>query len=264
MTKKRLLQELRIQLNEYPMIKQRTYARWGAVGVASLVLLVSGTASVYAYESPVVVDGHPFYPLKQTLETAEHQFAQWRGKPGEFHAKMMERRLNEFDIHQGKPEQQQVLLTAAAEELGMTVEELRQGLHDPQKRSALIEKLTVSADASNGLIQRFVSHISEQDPVNGPRLKRLDKLGLGEELKTLREEVQAMDIPFEQKREQMIQKAEVLFEQQKAKIDARRSELQSQGLSEESIRTTLEEEFGFPPRGGMGKGFPMQRPLDNK
>lgn len=246
------------------MIQQKTWIRFGAVGVTSLFLLLGGTAGVYAYESPKVIEGHPLFSVKQHLENAEQRLSEWKGEPGMFHAKMMKRRLNEFDVHQGKPEQQQVLLTAAAEELGMTVEELRQGLHDPQKRSALIEKLTVSADASNGLIQRFVSHISEQDPVNGPRLKQLDKLGLGDELKTLREEVQAMDIPFEQKREQMIQKAEVLFEQQKAKIDARRSELQSQGLSEESIRATLEEEFGFPPRGGMGKGFPMQRPLDNK
>lgn len=263
MVKQRLLQTIRLQQADIPMIQQKTWIRFGAVGVTSLLLLMGGTAGVYAYESPEVIKGHPLFSVKQHLENAEQRLSQWRGEPGMFHAKMMGRRLNELDFHQGKPGQQQILLSAAAEELGMTVEELRQGLHNPEKRSALIEKLAASADTSNGLIQRFVAHSSEQDPANGPRLKQLDKLGLGEDLTALREEIQAMDIPFEQKRELMIQKAEALFEQQKIKIDARRSELQSQGLSEESIRATLEEEFGFPPRGAVGRGVPMQPALIN-
>lgn len=72
--------------------------RPAAVGICSVLLVFGAGAGAYAYESPQVVEGHPLYPMKTGLERAEAAIA--TGSPeraAAFHAKMVERRIEEAE-----------------------------------------------------------------------------------------------------------------------------------------------------------------------
>ncbi len=251
--KSSLLKQLRFEMKTSPMPSSSMFARYGAVGFTSLALVLGGGTGVYAYESPDVVDGHPLQVVKQNLENAEGKIADWRGQPGAFHAKMAERRLNEVERHKDKKDKVQKLLTVAANELGITLEQIQQGLRDEETRADLLTRLTASDAKVGGLIQRFVDRVNEHEADPGPRKAWLEKIGLGEEVSAIREELKNADLSNEEKQDLFREKMKVLLDAQKAKIDARRDALKAEGKSDEEVRTQLRTEFGFPPRPPMRK-----------
>jgi hypothetical protein len=96
---------------------------------------------VYAYESPDVVEGHALYPVKQGIEGIEGRLAFTSAQKARFHAKMMHRRLREAEHLVDRQERVAPLLVEAAEELGLTVSELKRELRDPESRAEVIEQL---------------------------------------------------------------------------------------------------------------------------
>jgi hypothetical protein len=118
--------------------------KYAAVGTIALVLLLGGT-SVYAYESPEVSEGHFLHPVKEGIEQLEGKLRQ--GEPEEragYHLKMFGRRLDEVD-HQEMEDHRQALLETAADELGMTVDELEDAMFDPEAREDIMEQLNVES-----------------------------------------------------------------------------------------------------------------------
>jgi len=111
--------------------------KFATAGVVVFVLLIGTGTGVYAYESPQVADGHALYPMKQGIEKVEGWFARNPEGKAEYHLKMMGRRLDEAERH----EQKEAMLEYAAAELGMSVEELKSEMFDPEKRNELIERL---------------------------------------------------------------------------------------------------------------------------
>lgn len=258
--KSQLLKQLQSEMKTSSMPNASLFARYGAVGVTSFALLLGAGTSVYAYESPSVIEGHPLQVVKQNLENVEGKLANWKGKPAEFHAKMAERRLNEVEKHKDQKEKVDALLTAAATELGMTLEELQQGLQNDETRAALITRMTASDAVVGGLVQRFVDRVEEHEPGEGPRQEWLEKAGLGDEISAIRAELKDSTLSNEEKQEVFHEKMKTLLDEQKTKIDARRTELKAQGLEDEAVREQLHDEFDIPPggfrgmNGGMGAG----------
>ncbi|MBI4714332.1 hypothetical protein HY771_04075 [Candidatus Uhrbacteria bacterium] len=115
--------------------------RFAVVGVASFVIVFGLGTGVYAYESPQVVEGHTLYFLKNNVEKLEERSAWTPEMRAQFRTRMVERRLREAKANQDQPELELRLLTKAGRELDLTVEELRGGLKNEQKRQEIIKKL---------------------------------------------------------------------------------------------------------------------------
>ena len=138
---KRFKRDLWSKLSDQLPKKTMSYKlKFAAVGAMALLLLLGGT-SVYAYESDQVSEGHVLHPLKDGIERVEEKF---RGRHPEgrakHHLKMMGRRLSEAE-RQELQEKKEQLLETAAEELDMTVEELKDAMFDPEQREEIIEQL---------------------------------------------------------------------------------------------------------------------------
>lgn len=127
--------------------------RFAAVGAAVVVLVFGMATGVYAYESPNVVDGHPLYFMKQKMEGVERRFATTSQARARFHAKMMERRLSEAERMAEDQEKLDAVLESAAEELDLSVEELKADQDHP-KRKAIIDRLNEQSTRYENLRQR--------------------------------------------------------------------------------------------------------------
>lgn len=128
--------------------------KFATASVIALVLLVGTGTGVYAYDSPQVADGHALFPMKQGIERVEGWFARHPEGKAKFHLKMMGRRLDEAEMH----EQKEAMLEYAAEELGMSVEELKSEMFDPNKRNELVEQLITQNE-------RFVEIFAQMPPL---------------------------------------------------------------------------------------------------
>ncbi|MFC1788046.1 DUF5667 domain-containing protein [Patescibacteria group bacterium] len=118
-------------------------------GIALVALFVMTGTGVYAYESPEVTDGHVLNGLKRNIERIEGRFASNPEKKAKFHAKMMDRRLNECDrVPDG--EKKQLLLEKAAEQLDLSLDQLKEQIQNPETRAGIIEQL---AEQNQGLAQ---------------------------------------------------------------------------------------------------------------
>ncbi|MBI5793662.1 hypothetical protein HZA87_01050 [Candidatus Uhrbacteria bacterium] len=129
----------------YPDIAFRPHGlRWSAVGLTALVVVFTMGTGVYAYESPDVVEGHPLYVVKQTIESVEKGLARTPEARAEFHSRMMARRLEEGEHHLSRtPQQAQEALNAAADQLEQSVEELPPQMQDPEGRAKMIQELSI-------------------------------------------------------------------------------------------------------------------------
>lgn len=118
--------------------------RFAAAGFSALIVVFTMGTGVYAYESPEVVDGHPLYFVKSSLESAQEGLARTSEARAEFHARMMARRLEEGEHHLSRrPEQVEESLEAAADQLEQTVEEFAPRIQDPTLRAQMIEDLSI-------------------------------------------------------------------------------------------------------------------------
>lgn len=129
----------------YPTVTRCSYRfRFAAVGLTAVVVVFTMGTGVWAYESPDVVEGHPLYFVKSSLESVEEGLARTPEARAEFHARMMERRLTEGEHHLSRqPEHVQESLDAAADQLEQTVEVFAPDVQDPKKRAQMIEELSI-------------------------------------------------------------------------------------------------------------------------
>lgn len=165
--------------------------RFAMAGAIALVLFCTSGVGVYAYESPAVSDGHPLYGVKTGIENVESAFARTPEARARFHMKMMRRRMAEYR-HQralGKPSPK--VLERAAEELGMTFDELSSGLASPETRGELIREIEALRQEYAG------TSAGEPRPPKPPLTDEQIS-----ELNALREEIMSSDASPQEKRRQ--------------------------------------------------------------
>lgn len=118
--------------------------RFAAVGLSAFIVVFTMGTGVYAYESEEVVDGHPLYFVKSSIESVEENLARTPEARAEFHSRMMARRISEGEHHLSRePERVEQALEAAADQLEMTVEEFTTDLQDAELRANMIEELSI-------------------------------------------------------------------------------------------------------------------------
>ncbi len=94
------------------------FMKYSAVGMCAFTLLFGMGTGVYAYSSPDVVEGDTLYPVKSGIEQVEGAMAFTPDQKARYHAKMMQRRVQEAEHLQGRPEVAQHLAEQAAGEVG--------------------------------------------------------------------------------------------------------------------------------------------------
>jgi hypothetical protein len=169
-------------------------ARFVAVGISVLVLVCTLSTGVYAYESTDVVPGHVLYQVKQGMERVEGTLAWTKEDRARFHAKMMGRRMNEASHVLTIPTRVEGLLSDAAEELDMSVDELKSGLRDPSTRQEIVDELSRQNARYPTLLQR-VPFLRGQGPMEG----RLPS-ALREKLRAIMEDIESADLSENEKR----------------------------------------------------------------
>ena len=107
----------------------------------ALIIVFSFGASAYAYNSNEVIEGHPLFFLKHNIEKMEGRLAVGSEAKVNFHHRMMERRLKEANHFGENNEKMKVLLEKAANELDLSVEELRNQIKDPKTRVEIMNRL---------------------------------------------------------------------------------------------------------------------------
>ncbi len=138
--------------NQMPAAEKASVGlKYAAAGTLGLVLLLGGT-SAYAYGSPEVSEGHFLHPIKDGIERVEGELRDGKpeGRAGH-HLKMMKRRLDEADKQEFE-ERKAELLERASEELGLTEEELKDAMFDPERRAEIIEELDLENERFLGMI----------------------------------------------------------------------------------------------------------------
>ena len=117
----------------------RLMYRLATVGVAVVVIFVATGTGVYAYNSPGVSDGHVLYPIKQGIEQVECGVLRDPERRATCHARMMQRRLDEAEVVTDSDRKERIL-EHAADELGVSVNEIKRDWVNPEDRSVLIEE----------------------------------------------------------------------------------------------------------------------------
>ena len=118
--------------------------RFAFVGISSVVLMFGMGTGVYAYESPEVVEGHPLYFMKSGIEGVEARFARSPEARARFHARMMERRLEEGELSvTDEAEVVESSLESAADQFEMTIEALESLKEGETEREKMIETLSI-------------------------------------------------------------------------------------------------------------------------
>ena len=140
--KKELWSELDSAWNGfYPQSSGFGWKRMVAIPLAALVLFFTTGAGVYAYASPNVTEDTPLYPVKRGIENVEGQFMISPEAKSQFHARMLERRINEAEvrIHRGMiPEDRLIELS---DELNISVEDLEEAKDDDELRDEIREEI---------------------------------------------------------------------------------------------------------------------------
>jgi len=155
--------------------------RFATAGLLAVVLMTTMGTGVYAYESPEVVEGHILHPIKSGIERMQESFARSPEARAEFHAKMMNRRLNEGEHHLPKrPEQIENFLEKAAVQLELSVEEIENAMSSDETRADLIEQLSLH----NARYEELAARVSDSQRGVGdlpPLRMRIEGGGLSEE-----------------------------------------------------------------------------------
>ncbi len=162
--------------------------KFAAIGVVALVLLLGTGTGVYAYESPRVAEGHVLFPIKRGIENMEGLFFA-RGAEGQarFHLKMMQRRLDEAEVHE-MYQYRDKMLEQAAMELDMSVQELKSEMLDPETRQEIINELV----DENGRFARVFQELMRPEP---------DFKAVQERIQALKQHLDESDFTDEQKKE---------------------------------------------------------------
>ncbi len=137
--------------------------RFAAAGVSALALVFGMGTGVYAYQSPEVTEGHPLHGLKRAMENVEGRLAMNADARAHFHAKMMDRRLKEAESLDDGQEVRVPLMERAADELGMTVEELKADLRNKETRKDIVNELK----ESNGRYLKQLRRLSNREEKAG-------------------------------------------------------------------------------------------------
>lgn len=167
--------------------------KFSVAGMCALVLVFGMGTSVYAYTSPDVVEGNALYPVKAGLEQAEGALAITPQQKAQYHAKMMQRRLIEAEhASAAKPEAIQRLLGQAANELGMSLDQVKAGLKDPDTRQQIVDQLSALNARYANLLQRVPGDNGAANPPPLPPFLRL-------KLKQMKDSVDQSGLSDEQK-----------------------------------------------------------------
>ncbi len=150
---------------EYGCPQRRPFVvRFASVSLASLVLFFTMGAGVYAYESPEVTEGHALYFVKAGLESVRGGLARTPEERAEYHAQMMERRLEEGEFQlPDRPERVAPSLDEAAEQFEQTIAAIEAGVEDEVIRERLIEKLSIH----RARYLELSSRVEEDEEENG-------------------------------------------------------------------------------------------------
>jgi hypothetical protein len=129
----------------YPQVSICSHRfRFAAAGLSALIIVFTMGTGVYAYESEEVVDGHPLYFVKSSIESVEEGFARTPEARAEFHSRMMARRISEGEHRLSRqPERVEESLEAAADQLEQTVQVFAPDVQDPELRAQMIEELSI-------------------------------------------------------------------------------------------------------------------------
>ncbi|MDP2631253.1 MAG: hypothetical protein Q8P30_00615 [Candidatus Uhrbacteria bacterium] len=125
---------------EYPA----TVYSWKRAFVLPVVLvMVVATMGMgtYAYASPSVSEGHVLNPFKKGIEAMEARLPRSSERAAEFHARMMERRIDEGEAMLNRKEFPKDHLERIAEELNVTFDELMQAKKDPEYRDDFMQRM---------------------------------------------------------------------------------------------------------------------------
>ncbi|OGL95949.1 hypothetical protein A2348_01560 [Candidatus Uhrbacteria bacterium RIFOXYB12_FULL_58_10] len=146
--------------------------RFAVVGACVIILVFGMGTGAYAYGSPDVVEGHPFYFLKQGLENAEERLATTPDARAQYHAKMMTRRMSEAERIAENQQKVGALLENAATELDLSVEEIQSNLKNSQNRRMLIERLDEQNDRYENMMMRVPMREGAMRPLPRPEAMR--------------------------------------------------------------------------------------------
>ncbi len=111
-----------------------------SAGVAAILMALSGTTGAYAYQSPSVTPDSPLYNVRQAVENVEERFQRTPEKRAEFHARMAERRGNEFEQTKD-PDKKKMIRHRMIERLELSDEELAEIRENPEGKEIIREKL---------------------------------------------------------------------------------------------------------------------------
>jgi hypothetical protein len=170
--KSALLKQLSEEFEEvYPAHCHHRRTRFVTVGLTSLVIVFSMGTGVYAYESPTVTEGHPLHFLKNGIENVQEGLARSPEARAEFHARMMERRLEEGE-HQfpHKPHSVPPTLEEASAHFERVIEMLEQEIEDEELRAQMIEELSIRNARYLQLYSRVVDDEGESEELTPLRV----------------------------------------------------------------------------------------------
>jgi len=206
-----------------------------AASMVAVVILAGGTMSTYAYYSPGVTDGDLLNGLKSGIEKMEGGLARSPEKRAEFHAKMMKRRVAEAEHLKKDNEHHQVVVERAATELGLSVDELKNNIKDPDQRKEIIEQLRDTNQGFLGQLHRIEERrkeasMDEEHPVKGSGR-------LPEELRDQIHEISAEIMSSEDLDED--EKADLIHEEIKGLLE---DELDAEDLDEDEMSSDEEVE----------------------
>lgn len=178
-----LLSELSLAYDqEHGCPRPRSFLfRFATVGLTSLVLVFTMGAGVYAYESPEVTEGHPLHFMKSGVERIQEGVSRSPEARTRFHARMMERRLEEGEyLLSHRPQDVPPSLDAAADQFENSIQALGNGVDDAEMRNAFIEVLSVRRARYVELSSRVSTTEEESGKFDRLRM-RIEGHGLSEE-----------------------------------------------------------------------------------
>jgi len=166
--KKQFKKELRVDLcREFDCLYPSFVIRWRsalAMPLAVIVIIVTMGTGTYAYASPEVNQNHALFPVKHSIEQLEMQLMRSPEAKAQYHARMMERRLEEGEImfrkNQLTPEQLQFVVN----ELDLSVEQIEK-CHNGQE---LREKLMRQYDVQNQRYAHLIVNAVEKKIEDAP------------------------------------------------------------------------------------------------
>lgn len=147
--KKELWSELDLTWKkEYPAMRF-SWIRAFAVPLAALALFVTMGTGVYAYSSPEVTEDTPLYPVKRGIESVEERFHRSSKAQAHFHARMVERRINEGEVMLRRGHISRAQLLEIANELDYTIEDFITAKEDPASRQEIEQNILNHMDTQS-------------------------------------------------------------------------------------------------------------------